>query len=326
MQALSVWWLGLAPALWVQSATDCPDAAVVEAKLRETLGLGAEVPLEEGISIGREGEQLRVTARGKDERLLGERLLPAQGSCDELASAVAVVLATWISDEHPEYVAALPAAAAPSVASEAKPPEAPPPPPAPERPPAAAAPPADTRAPPPPPRAAASPPPRRFSLGAGIGAQASSGGAVPLGSVGARWMPQRWGLGAAAAAVVVGARTVELSTGSVRYFRWPLLLGPALRVPAGSAALDFHAGASVAWLRIEGVDFDGTNQNDAFAAGGFVSARASIGSGALLPFAELSALFWGPTEAFVRSGSSEPAVKLPQLEVIGVLGAAWQPH
>lgn len=319
---MSVWWLGLVPALWAPSPTDCPEAATVEAKLRETLGLRAEVPIEERVSVEHRGEQLRVTARGKDDRLLGERLLPAQGSCEELAGAVAVVLAAWISDQHPEYLAALPA---PEVPAEPSPeaPELPPPPPAtpPTAPPEAAAPSHDEA----PASRNQSGVAHRFGVGAALGAEFSSDGAVPLGAIGARWMPEHRGTGGALTAVVTGSRRVELSNGSVRYFRWPLVLGPVFRFPIGGTSLDLQAGAALAWLHLEGIDYSPAQEHDAFSAGGALAARLVLASGLLRPFAELNGVVWGPTEAVVRRGDGdELSVKLPQVEVFAVFGAAWQ--
>jgi len=319
--ALSVWWLGLASALLAQSTAECPDLAAVEARLRQTLGLREDAPLEQRFSVERQGEQLHVTARGKDDRLLGERLLPVQGSCDELAGAVAVVLAAWISDEHPEYLAGLPAPEAREAPVPAPAPASPPPTTEPVRPTQSA--PALTRD-----EARSSAgrtgfvAARRFSVAAALGADFSSD-VVPLGALGARWMPERLGLGAAVTAVVSGARRFDLSHGSVRYFRWPLLLGPAFRVPLGATALDVHAGAALAWLHIAGLEFSPPKQHDAVAAGAIASARLSIDAGALRPFAELSGVIWGSTTAFI--GGTEVNKKLPQVEVYAAFGAAWQP-
>jgi len=305
-----------------QSTAECPDVAAVEAKLRQTLGLRDDAPLEQRVSVERQGEQLHVTARGKDDRLLGERLLPVQGSCDDLAGAVAVVLAAWISNEHPEYLAALPA---PEATAEPAP-EAPAPPPPPTEPVRA------TQSTPPPVRDQArssaerkrSVAARHFSVAAALGADFSSS-VVPLGSVSARWIPERLGLGGAVTAVVSGARRFELSKGGVSYFRWPLLVGPAFRFPIGATALDVHAGAALAWLRIAGVSFSPPEQHDAVAAGAATSARLTIAAGAIRPFAELSAVFWGPTTAFIQRSGKEVRKNLPRVEVYAAFGAAWQP-
>jgi hypothetical protein len=63
---------------------------------------------------------------------------------------------------------------------------------------------------------------------------------------------------------------------------------------------------------------------DAALGGGFVSARLTWGSATVAPFAELSGLFWRPTEAFVQRGEREPSVTLPGVEVYAALGASWQ--
>ena len=97
----------------VTSAQNCPAAAAVDARVREMLGLRTTDALEERATVERDGSSLRVTLRSKDERVLGDRLLRADGSCDELAGVVAVVLATWLSDVHPEYVGSLPEPAPP---------------------------------------------------------------------------------------------------------------------------------------------------------------------------------------------------------------------
>jgi hypothetical protein len=305
LPALLPWSFALGQALLVASLQDCPAPALVDARVREILGLGAEAVLDEHASIEREGAAIRVTFRGKDEQMLGDRVLQADGSCAELAGAVAVVLASWLSDVHPEYVGAMPrvepALAAPS-------------------PPAAIA-----DGPTPATNADKSPATRRHGLlGVALGADLSRAAPVPLAALSFRYMPAGFGLGAAVSATVIGERNVELSTGSVRYFRWPLLVGPALRVPLGAAKLDLHAGAALGWLHVEGVDFSPPVSHDVFLGGGFLATRVSLGSSSFVPFAELSGVLWRATEAFVRRGPDEPTVSLPSLELYATLGGTWR--
>jgi hypothetical protein len=137
-------------------------------------------------------------------------------------------------------------------------------------------------------------------------------------------MPERFGFGAAFEIAASAARRVDLSHGGVRYFRWPLVLGPALRLPLGTTALDLHAGAALAWLHVAGVDFSPPKQHDAFTAGAVASARFTITAGAVRPFAELSGVLWGPTEAYIQRGDEEVSLRLPQIEVYATFGAAWQ--
>ena len=102
----------------------CPAAVDVEPRVRIILHLSAEQELSERIRVERREGELYVGLRSADSMLIGERVLPAEGSCDELAEAAAVVLSAWLTDVHPDFAGALPAA----------PPEPPEPePPAPER-------------------------------------------------------------------------------------------------------------------------------------------------------------------------------------------------
>jgi hypothetical protein len=304
--ALFGWSLAVGPSL-LASSPDCPAAGRVEARVREILGLHDNAAFEERATLEREGGSLRVTLRGQDERVLGDRLLAADGSCSELAGAVAVVLAAWLSDFHPEFVGSLPEGAAPAL----PPPE-----------PIVKARDVTDQAPK---RATRPATGRAFALSAALGADVSSKSAAPFASLGARLGPARAGFGGAATASFVAARTLELSAGSVRYFRWPLSLGPTLRVPIAAATLELHVGATVSWLHVEGVGFATSATHDALRGGAFASTRVSFGAERLLPFAELSGLFFGSTEAFVERGPQQPSVSLPSVELLAAVGAAWRP-
>jgi hypothetical protein len=263
--------------------------------VRRILGLGALDTLDEQAAVEREESSLHVTLRSKDGRVLGDRLLRAEGSCDELAGAVAVVLAAWLSDVHPEFVGTLPESA----------PKPAPLPPAPA------------------PRAKApSEPWLHGSFGAAIGADFSRESLTYLGTLGARFVLTRSGFGAAITATFVGARTQPLSSGNVRYFRWPLLLGPLYRVPLAASNLDLQAGVAVSWLHLAGSGFADSSTRNAFAGGGFVSTRVSLAATGVEPFLELTGLFFPPTRAFVQHGSERILVNLPDFELYAALGAA----
>src|SRR5882724_6003193 len=111
---LLLWWpLVFGQTLLAPSTQDCPAPAAVEARVRQILGLSTSAKLAEQASVERTDAALHVTLRSEDGRVLGERSLPADGSCSELVGVVAVVLAAWLSDVHPEFVGALPAAPSP---------------------------------------------------------------------------------------------------------------------------------------------------------------------------------------------------------------------
>ena len=301
MTALAFWWFLLGQSVVVASPHDCPAAAAVDARVRDILGLSAEARLDERATIAREGASLRVTVRGNDDRVLGDRLLQADGNCSELAGAVAVVMAAYISDVHPEYLASLPAEAAPAPSSLAS------------RRDAGVAPAS---------RGAGSI--RHFRLGLALGAEFSGAAPVPSGGLGVTWLPARSGFGFAASAAVSGAHQTQLSNGRLRYFRWPVTLGPALRLPTASVELSLQAGAALAWLHLEGVDFAPSATRDTLGLGGFVVARVAAGAGTFAPFAELKGIWWQHAEAFVRRGPDQPTVSLPSVGVYAALGASWR--
>jgi hypothetical protein len=279
--------------------------------------------LAERATLTREGETLRIVVRRGDGSVLGDRTLRANVPCEDLELLTSVVLATWISDEHPEFVATLP------------------PPPASGMMPDDAAPSAESKAPPAPPPVSASngaapsatetPPSevrvvqrRRWALSLAGGADFSAHGISPIGSLGVRWMPDRLGLGAALTAHVMTARTEDLSTGRVRYWRWPLVAGPALRVPVGAGSFDVHAGAALGWLHAEGRGFTPSETRNLPRGGALLGMRGAYGPRRWQAFVELSGIYWGKTEVSVdREDESPSFIPLPMVELYATLGAAW---
>jgi hypothetical protein len=308
---MMLWPFVLAPTLLVTSAPDCPSAGAIDARVREILGLPASRAIDEQAMVAREGGSLKVTLRTKDGRAIGERSLQADGTCGELAGVVAVVLSAWLSDVHPEFVASLPEAA-------------PPPPPEPRAPIA----PAPPRPPPEVPREtrATGALSHHGAFAAAVGADLLAQAPAPLAMLGFRWMPEKSGLGAAAAVTIIGARTEPLLSGSVRYWRWPLSIGPAWRMASEVASVDIAAGPALAWLHLEGRDFSLSATRDTPVVGGTISTRISLGADTLNPFAEVTGVWWPSSQAFVQRGAQQLAVDLPAFELYVVIGAslrAW---
>jgi hypothetical protein len=301
----------------------CARAPEVEQRVRGILGLRPDDELEERARLTREGDQLKVVVRRKDGSLLGEKTLGEGVSCQELEGVVSVVIATWISDLHPEFLATLPAAPShgvmPSEQAEAPEPAGEPEP----RPPL----PVGERSSPPPalPERASSPAQRwRLQLAAAAGLSLA-GDAAALASLGLRWAPERRGFGAALGAFVTTARDEALSPGRVSYRRWPIALGPLWRVPLADARLDFHVAPALAWLRAEGQDFESSFSRDVLRPAGLLGVRAGYGRGSVSGFLEASGVAWGRTEAFIEKGAEEPAVALPSFELYLTVGASWTP-
>jgi hypothetical protein len=294
--------------LSIRSDSACPDAGTVDRRTRELLGLGGDVSLRESVELAHEGSGLSVRLRGDDQRLLGERVLPLDEDCDALARAVSVVLASWLTGAHPEFLA---------------PREAAPPEPAPALPPA----------PPPRPRAAPHVGARgtlrvddrlRFRPAAGIGGLADSSGFVPAGMVGLGVAPAGSGLGAFARVVVSLERTLPLGGGEVWFFRYPLAVGGVVRLEGGALSGELHAGAAVAWLHLQGRGFRPNRSVNDAAFGLFAALRVSLALGVVEPFLEAAAFGWpGAGSAYVDP--PDPGVALPRGEVVPVLGATFRP-
>lgn len=242
----------------------CPAPIDVETRVRGILHLAPERELSEGFAVERHESGLYVELRLADSTLIGQRTLPADGTCDELAQAAAVVLSAWLSDVHPDFATELPPPAPPPIPPDSGLPR-----------PLPAAPPS------PQPQAASpslhSPTPRPWEAGAALGVDLSaSGGTVAaagylLGSY--RPAAQGWGVSA-----FVGAssfREERLGPGLVDWWRWPLGIGPSLRVVTGPVAWDASAGPALGWLHFSASKLDRTSAQNGVEPGGFLSLRAS---------------------------------------------------
>jgi hypothetical protein len=297
--------------LAVRSDSACPSAATVDRRTRDLLGLDARVVLLESVEILHEGTGLSVKLRGGDQGLLGERVLPLDEDCEALARAVSVVLASWLTDAHPEFLAsaAVPPAEAP------------------------AAPPASPPAPPPPPRRVV---PRvaatgvvrveerlRFRPAAAVGLLADAKGVVPAAQAGFGVGPRGAGIGLAARVALSLDRTRPLGSGELELFRWPLALGAVARLESGALSGELHAGAAIAWLHLQGRGFRVDRSVNDLVFGLFGAFRVSLTAGMLEPFLELSAFGWpGAGSAFLDP--PVPGVPLPRAELLPMAGAAFR--
>jgi hypothetical protein len=294
--------------LSVRSDSACPDAATVDRRTRDLLGLGAAVALRESVEIVHEGTGLSVKLRGDDQGLLGERVLPLEEDCDALARAVSVVLASWLTDAHPEFLAAATAPSAEVAAAPLPPPKAPPPRPV--------------------PRVVATGVLRvderfRFRPAVGVGALADANGFVPAGVVGLGMAPRGSGLGVALRIVLSLERTRPLGAGRLELFRWPFALGGVARLESGALSGELHAGAAVAWLHLEGRGFPVEHSVNDVAFGLFGAVRGALSLGAWELFLELSAFGW-PGAGSASSDPPVPPVALPRGELVPVAGAAFR--
>jgi hypothetical protein len=247
----------------------CPAPVDVEARVRAILHLAALQQLSEGFVVERHEAGLYVELRSADSTLIGQRTLPAEGSCDELAQAAAVVLSAWLSDAHPDFAGALPPGPEPEPAS------ASPPAPAAEPEPAVAAPKPAPLPAAPPPSAPRAPRSRRWELGVGVGADLSAESFVPAAFATFGFAPIVDGFGVSGLLGASSSRQLALGPGQVAWRRWPLGVGPSFRAVSPSVSLEINAGPALAWLHLDGSNFERNSAQDGVEPGGFLQLRAA---------------------------------------------------
>lgn len=224
----------------------CPAPADVEPRVRAILHLSDQQVLSERFIVERREAGLYVELRSAEDEVIGVRVVPSDGSCDELSQAAAVVLSAWLSDVHPDFAPGLPEPAL------VTPPEP--------------APPAPPKAPPPrapvffPQPKAGPPPPRprsslRLELDVGAGAGLSEGEWAFAGALGAA-VVARSGFGVRGTWLLDTTREERLGIGSVDWRRWPASVGPMLRFQTASVAYDLALAPALVWLRVSGADFE----------------------------------------------------------------------
>lgn len=317
------------PPLEVAADTQCPRGDVLGRELGEILGLSATEHLSEVARLAYADGGLVVTLRDTEGRVLGARTLPLEGDCDELARAAAVVLATWLSDVHPEFVPRLAqrANATPSAPTVAN---------------AAGTTDGATRT------SAANGSNAgkavarvtrpsgsmrssgsvhlerewRLRAGAAVGAAVLSAPVAFAGTLSVAFVPNHGGIGATLRASAVTPRERDVPGGKVRYFRWPLAAGATLRFKAPSVALELDGGGALGWLHVAGRSFSPDHSADDATFGTFAAARALGTGGPIQPFAELAALFW-LRSARVYADATQPSVALPRGELTLSAGVAF---
>jgi hypothetical protein len=268
--------------------------------------------LSEGFIVERHEAGLYVELRSADSTVIGQRTLPGEGSCDELAQAAAVVLSAWLSDVHPDFAGALPPPA-PAAEPAPLPTPQPPPPKPPTPPPQAASPP--PRAPP--------PPPRRWEISLGLGSDITSSGLALAGVLGVAYVPTRQGFGLNATALVSLPQQEQLGPGFVDWRRWPLGVGPSLRIGDRNVGWDFGIGPTLAWLHLAGSNFDRPSSKDDVWVGGFLNARLSTRGQRWGLFGLVEAQFYpGDKRAHASQADSDWSAPLPGL-VVDVLVGGW---
>jgi hypothetical protein len=307
---LSAWvWLALGPVA-VEGNAACPAAADIAARVAALLPAARTTDAPDLVRLDDDAAgALRVTLSRPDGTPLGERALARTFTCDDLAAAVAVVVAAWESDVHPEFQPT--PAPAPTIHPEFQPTPAP-------APTIAVAPtrPSIARA------------RTRFDVGAAVSGSLAptSGDAGPaLGAILAgSWTPAHGRVGVRLTLATTTLRDLPLASGQVSWRRFEAAIGPQVRLTSAARrwALDLHADARLAWLTATGDGFT----NDSSAAGVDPGLGAGVRvlrlQGEVAPWLELSVDGW-PRRQQAYATPSGASVTLPRFDLTLALGLSF---
>jgi hypothetical protein len=277
----------VAAGLDVQGNSTCPAPEQVAARLHELLPTSSEGKLD--AAVDRTPDTVQVTLRSEGT-LVGEGRLPLSATCDELASASAVMIAAWRGQ-----------LAAPSTA------------------PALSRKVVQVRA-------AAPTETNRRGVGYQLRVapalffgdqQAAPGASVSgrLGFLGSSWTA---GLGA----LVQLPMSIQVGSGFGEWNRFSFHAGPRWTSNSGFAQLELAADGAGALLLYRGRGFDSNLRGSAYQLGFGGSATVSYRAWALRPLISIGALYW-PGEQRLRMGNQNASAVLPSLEPRVALGAEW---
>lgn len=314
MLMVPVLWLALSlagPVVTVEGDSTCPTPAAVAAELSDLLPGAASALLPDLASLDDETDTIRIQVRRADGTPIGERRLERTFPCADLAAAVAVIIATWESDVHPEFRVPLPA---PS------PMQGPPP--------STSVGAIVVAAPPAPAGKSAS---AAYDVGAALtGALAPSSGdaGAAVGALAvASWTPTGGRLGGRLVLQADSERTLALGAApsAVLWRRARAGLGPQLRLTSSGRGVffDLHADALVAWVMATGSKFPTSQSSNGFDFGVGLGGRLMLPGRALAPWVDLTACGWLRPQVAYELPNQASSVTLPRFEAILALGLSF---
>ena len=285
----------------VQGTSRCPTASEVAAILPEIL------PPTDAYSpdiawIEAFGLDLQIELRSSTGEVLFSRRLTSSGTCADLATVAAVVIASWTAERNPGISLLQPGVLAPP-----KPPAPPPPPPL-------AIQPRDKVQ-----QRAYQERTQKFDLSVGLGGSVNSAGTVGAARVEAGMRGRRFGLRAGFAAETARDETVEtktVGTKTVSWRRYGLSLGPTLAVVAQPVRLDARAEIFAGLTTVAGHGFSVDRQSSAVAPGLALALRLGRSTGWIRPWIEVGGQYWLASQeiTITRQQQSNLRVSLPSLE------------
>lgn len=259
---------------------DCPSAVAVEEALRPLLAPGSSASREQ-VRLSRRQGRVLVELMADEGGPPVVREIDGDARCVDVARAVAVIVAAWQLERHPELRKEEPA----------KPRPAPKP-----------------AAPPPPPKARL-----RLDLGVGVAFAFDAAGASPS-AVLRTSVVSASGWGTTVWAGGPRARAENLLDGSVEWFRPVLVVALVRRLPLGPwLNLDLSLGPSAAWVHAKAIDLPRAHTVSSWSPGVSAGARVSTGGPIGVWMAVDGAAWPRPTRLVVEPAAA--SMTLPTWEV-----------
>jgi hypothetical protein len=285
--------LWAAPAVTVVGSSECPSPAEVAVQLAPLLPASAMVP---NIALlETRGSSVHIVLSSSDGDRIGERQLERSGTCDELAAAAAVVIATWQTAVRREFVTPLPSPPAGQAHASRKP----------------ASSPAATKR-------------MEGEVDVGLGMSFDMVGHAAAGALGIWLAPAGFWGGLRVSAMLSGWRQEELGEGHLRWTRWALLLGPEARLLAGPAVASVRLQAAFGILRLTGGGFEENRSHQAPALAVGSGLRVALRSVGWRPWIGLEGLFWprAETAGEIPGGST---FRIPRWQMVlgGGVAVGW---
>ena len=272
----------------------CPTGHEVEQELAAMVSSVSESIRPDVARVLRWGNLLQIELVGPDAVMIAERWINDSGSCAELAELIAVVIASWESDVHPEFARphAEPVAIAVAEIATARPSPSGP----------------STGA--------------HYELAAGA-ALSWSGSPAAAAILAAGWVPGGAGPGLHLSATVESTRTIHLAPGQAAWRRWTGSAELDWRLPRGAWTLDLHGGLALGWLAASGVGFSKKYSDTSFSTGGAAGARFSRwATRRVSVWLELAATYWLRKQLVYGQPNAVPR-EIPHYQGLVSVGVAF---
>ncbi|HEY7374596.1 MAG TPA: hypothetical protein VIF57_20705 [Polyangia bacterium] len=302
-------------ALQIEGAGGCPAAAEVEGKLVPLLAPGSASVSTDRAIITEDGDGLSISLARPDGMTVARRRLPRARTCAEQAETVAVTLAVWEAQIHPEISLRLDRLADQQPA------------PAPNPAAAAAPPPVDREkivA-----RSSERPPAREILAAVGVAAaggwqpdSVAPGGRIDatLGAAGRGWR-------ARLSLAALGRHTVRLPPGEATWWRGYVAPGADYQLPIGRRwQLSLGAGAVLGVMTAQGSGFSVDRSSRSIDLGVETMLQIALRPGTVRPWLGVGLLTWLRRQTLDVGGQAASTV-LSRVEPMLALGAdfCWRP-